>query len=306
MKSEFDAGLSPAWAGWWASFLRHMRALNRSPFTIATYTESAESFCRYGQAQGLTLDPLEVRRPQLEEYVAAELERNSESTARTRFIALQAFYTWLVDEGEIERSPMERMKTPKVGEQPAGVLENEDVAALLKACGGRDLLSRRDAAIIRLMLDSGARRSEVAGMLLENLDLAGQMILVTSKGGNQEYVYFGVKTARDLDRYLRARAQHPKAALPQLWLAPKGALTGSGLYQMLQERAAQAGLDVHVRPHLFRHSFAHSLKSSGASDEDTAQLGRWRDVKVMGRYGRGLAARRAQETHRRLSPGDRV
>lgn len=305
MKSEFDSSLSSAWGSWWASFLRHMRALNRSPHTIATYTESAESLCRFCQARG-SLDPLEVSRADLEDYITAELERNSESTARTRFIALQAFYTWLADEGEIERSPMARMKTPKVGEQPAGVLEDEQVAALLRVCSGRDFLSRRDAAIIRLMLDSGTRRSELAGMLLGNVDLAGQMVLVTGKGGDQEYVYFGVKTARDLDRYLRARAQHPKATLPQLWLAPKGALTGSGLYQMLQERAAQAGLGIHVRPHMFRHSFAHSLKANGASDEDTARLGRWRDIKVMGRYGRGLAARRAQETHRRLSPGDRV
>jgi site-specific recombinase XerD len=306
MKAEFDAALSPAWAGWWASFLRHMRALNRSRFTIATYTESAESLARFCRDRGLPLDPLMLSRPNLEEYIGAELERNSESTARTRFIALRAFYTWLADEGEIERSPMDRMKVPKVADQPTGVLDDDQVADLLRACSGRDFLSRRDAALIRLMYDSGTRRSEVAGMLVEDVHLNEQTILVTSKGGDQEYVYFGARTARDLDRYLRVRPHHPKAALPQLWLAPKGALTGSGLYQMLQERAAQAGLDVHVRPHLFRHSFAHSLKAAGASDEDTARLGRWKDVKVMGRYGRGLAARRAQETHRRLSPGDRV
>ena len=69
--------------------------------------------------------------------MAAELERNPGSTARTRFVALRAFYT-LADEGEIERSPMGRMKTPKVGERPAGVLEDEHVAALLKVCLGRD------------------------------------------------------------------------------------------------------------------------------------------------------------------------
>jgi integrase/recombinase XerC len=163
-----------------------MRALNRSPHTIATYAESAEMLCPFCRARGLPLDPLEVSRADLQDHITAELERNSESSARTRFIALQAFYTWLADEGEIECSPMARMKTPKVGGQPAGVLEDEHVAALLKVCSGRDFLSRRDAAIIRLMLDSGTRRSEVTGMLLDNVDLAGQMILITGKGGNRE------------------------------------------------------------------------------------------------------------------------
>lgn len=306
MKSSFDAELSPAWAGWWASFLRNMRALNRSKFTIATYTESAEALARFSAARGLPLDPVALTRADLEAYIADELERNSESTARTRYIALRAFYRWLEEEGEVTRNPMTRMKSPKVGEQPVGVLSDDDVVALLKACSGRTFADRRDAAIIRLMLDSGGRRSEVAGMLLENIRLDDQMILVTSKGGDAEYVYFGAKCARDLDRYLRVRAKHPKASLPALWLAPKGGLTGSGLYQMLQDRAAQAGLAVHVRPHLFRHTFAHALKSAGASDEDTARLGRWKDINVMRKYGRALSARRAQETHRRLSPGDRL
>lgn len=306
MKSEFDSSLSSVWAGWWASFLRHLRASNRSRFTIATYTESAESLCRYCQARGLPLDPLTVRRRDVQEYIAGQLEMNSEATARTRFIALRSFFNWLLEEGEITISPLERLKVPKVGDQPVTVLEADQVAALLKATAGRDFLSRRDTAMIRLLYDSGVRRSELVGMRVEDLDLAGQYILVTSKGGDRECVYFGVKAANDLDRYLRLRPLHSKAALPQLWLAPKGALTSSGVYQMLQERAQQAGLGVHVRPHAFRHSFAHSLKVNGASDEDTARLGRWKDVRIMGRYGRGLAQRRAQETHRRLSPGDRV
>src|SRR5215471_11127769 len=126
MKASFDAELSPAWAGWWASFLRHMRAVNRSKFTIATYTESAESLARFCTAEGLPLDPVALTRAHIEAYIAAELDRNSESTARTRYIALRAFFTWLADEGEIERSPMERMKTPKVGEQPVAVLDEAD------------------------------------------------------------------------------------------------------------------------------------------------------------------------------------
>jgi hypothetical protein len=48
------------------------------------------------------------------------------------------------------------------------------------------------------------------------------------------------------------------------------------------------------------------MKAAGASDEDVMTLGRWRDRKIMARYGASAALARAQETHRRLSPGDRL
>jgi site-specific recombinase XerD len=298
-----ESSLPGPWRPWWASFLRHLRAENRSDATLSTYTQSVEAFCRCAGPD----DPLAVRRSQVEEFIAVELERNSPSTARIRFVSLRAFYNWLVAEGELERSPLERMRPPKVPDRAPAALTADHVAQLLRACAGRDFLSRRDAAIIRLMFDCGVRRTELVSMDVDDVDLAGQVAMVTGKGGHREPVYFGVKVARDLDRYLRVRQGHPKApGERRLWLAQKGALTGSGLYQMLQDRAALAGLDMHVRPHLFRHSFADALKSAGASDEDTMRLGRWRDPAVMQRYGRRLADQRARETHRRLSPGDRV
>lgn len=48
------------------------------------------------------------------------------------------------------------------------------------------------------------------------------------------------------------------------------------------------------------------MKQAGASDEDVMTLGRWQDSKVMRRYGASAAISRARDTHRRLSPGDRL
>ena len=48
------------------------------------------------------------------------------------------------------------------------------------------------------------------------------------------------------------------------------------------------------------------MKSAGASDEDVMTLGHCRDRKVMARYGASAAIERARETHRRMSPGDRL
>ena len=48
----------------------------------------------------------------------------------------------------------------------------------------------------------------------------------------------GIKSARDIDRYIRVRAGHPHAADAWLWLGTKGRLTASGVYQMIKDRGA--------------------------------------------------------------------
>jgi integrase/recombinase XerD len=45
-------------------------------------------------------------------------------------------------------------------------------------------------------------------------------------------------------------------------------MTGSGLYQMLQRRAHQAGYDPDVHPHQFRHTFAHDWLDGGGAEGD--------------------------------------
>ena len=144
-------------------------------------------------------------------------------------------------------------------------------------------------------------------MKLEDLHLQDQAIQIVGKGARPAVVFFGVRAARDLDRYLRTRARHRLADLPWLWLAQNGALTGDGILQMLQRRGRIGGYPraISRTPTFCWHTWAHSMKMQGASDEDVMTLGRWRDRNVMSRYGASAAVvARAKETHRRLSPGD--
>jgi len=55
---------------------------------------------------------------------------------------------------------MDGMKPPNLPEQPVGVIRAEQLVRLLKTCEGRDFTSRRDTAIILLLVDTGMRRAE--------------------------------------------------------------------------------------------------------------------------------------------------
>jgi site-specific recombinase XerD len=299
------------WRALWESFERHLRAEGRDSKTVVAYRKAGRDFHEWAHEHHVPCDPAEVRREHIEAWLIElrEVRDAKPATIRLRFSALHRFFEFAVEEGEIEQSPMNRLKAPRVEEEPPTVLTEEELSALLRSCAGRSFLDRRDVALIRMMVDTGLRRSELLGIKVEDLDLNGQSVKVLGKGNRPRLAFFGAKTARDLDRYLRIRARHAKASSPFLWLpgSRDGEVLGTdGLRSMLIRRAHEAKIERAVKPHGMRHTFAHLLKESGATDEDTMTLGGWRDPKIMRRYGASMAQARARETHRRLSPGDRL
>jgi site-specific recombinase XerD len=82
----------------------------------------------------------------------------------------------------------------------------------------RDLQKRR-SALLMLLLDTGARRDELAGLRLDDVDLELDVVLVLGKGRRERTLPFGRKAGEAMDRYLRARAHHKDTELPWLWLA---------------------------------------------------------------------------------------
>ncbi len=163
--TRLDGELPAAFRAEVDSFLLSLEAENLAPKTRRGYGESVELLGRFLASRGMPTDRRAIRREHVEAFAADQVARWRPNTARNRYLALKRFFDWLANEGLIEASPMIRMRPPRVLEEPVPVLREEAVRALLRACEGKTLADRRDAALIRLLLDSGARRSEIAGSL---------------------------------------------------------------------------------------------------------------------------------------------
>lgn len=290
----------PSFVRWRTSFLRSLRAQNASPRTLETYTESLNLFGRFLLSRGQGADLLAVTRVEVEEFVADLLSTGRKpSTANNRWRGLRAFYRWLVNEEEIARSPFAKMHPPQIPEATIPVFSDDDLARLLKACGGAHFEGRRDTAIIRLLLDTGMRLSELAGLTVERVSLDDNVCAVLGKYRRERVCPFGPKTAQALDRYLRARARHAFAAAEVLWLGSQGPITAKGIYLMLRRRGAEAGVE-RIFTHMFRHTAAHKWLAAGGQETSGMRIFGWKSHTMVSRYGAALADERAREEYRKL------
>lgn len=293
----------------------HLKARGRAERTIVSYLHTGTVFVDFLARAGYPLDARQTTRAHIEAFLVDVRERTSPANEAKHYRSLQQLWRWLVDvEEELPVSPMAKLTPPVVPEKPVPVITDEKLAALLAACSGKDFNSRRDAAMIRLLLDTGMRAGELLGLTLDGTDELGRptgldlqygLAHVIGKGDRPRACQFGPKTGDALRRYLRARALHRDARSDALWLGRRGPLCHDGLAQLLELRCRQAGIEP-INPHRFRHTAAHAWLVAGGQEVDLMRLMGWRSREMVARYGASAADQRAHEAHRRLSLGERI
>jgi site-specific recombinase XerD len=289
----------------WHAYERDLRARNLSAETVENYRRTLEKLSAALPAAGL----YGATHGQVQAWLAglAADPACSAASLATWYRRARTFYNWAARMEYLDGpSPMTRLKPPREELRQIPVPDAADIAAVLAACTGKDFRDRRDLAMMRLMLETGTpRAAAIAGLLRDQVDLRRDQVTVLDKGRKERTIPLGARAAHALTLYLRARARHPKAASPYLFLGKRGPMTRDGVYQVIAARCQQAGVPV-ISPHKWRHFTASAWYDAGGSEGDAMQLFGWSSPAMAHRYGRAAAARRAQDHARAAALADRL
>jgi len=274
------------------SFKFHLRARNLSPTTI----KAAEDYLRPFLA---IHDPLKATQRNVEAYLADMTTRCAPSTVFTAWRHLRTFYQWLHSEGDIKTDPTKRIPKPIVPPTEVPIPTIDQIRKLLTCCAGQDRTSRRDYALITVMLDSGLRLTEVTNLTIS--DISQDFTLrVFGKGRKWRTVQLGQTSSQALSRWLRIRPNDTD----RVWVGRLGPLTNSGIRRIIRHRGKGAGIDLH--PHMLRHSFVDNWLRNGGTEIDLARLCGWTTTRMASHYAQFRAEERALMAHTVVQPLDRI
>lgn len=286
-----------------------LKADRRSAQTIKSYTEGVKQYVAFAEAR--KADPLS--RATLRAFCVHLGETGREAaTVRARQLGVRRFTSWLAEEDELSADPFIGVKAPKLDQKVIEPLTADQLKALLRACrvpgeatAARKLRARRDEAILRLMIETGARAGEVVAIHVDDVDLREQTLVIRrGKGGKGRVVPFGPQTGQAIDRYMRLRRGHALASRPELWLGDRSkGFSYDALHKTSRLRADAAGIEG-FHPHRLRHTAAHRWLAAGGSEGGLMAVAGWTRPDMLMRYTRAQAAARAAEEAKRLNLGE--
>ncbi len=141
------------------------------------------------------------------------------------------------------------------------VLAATEQEALLRQPNPRYLTGQRNRTMLRLMLDTGLRLSEVIHLRWRDIDLnSGKVMVRQGKGAKDRTLWTGEENLAALRKWRERQAQEC-AGSPQCVFTTKEGRTLNPAYvrAMVKRYAARAGIEKRISPHTLRHSFATDL-----------------------------------------------
>lgn len=249
-------------------YLDHLAVMNFSPLTIKGHRFLLNRFRAFLEEMGVT-EVGKVTPEILSDYQQAVAERVnlkgepiSPFTLNGNVKVVKALFRFLVEENYLLGNPSRNLnyaKRPKI--LPRSFLTKEEMKKLLKAPDTGTALGYRDRTILELMYSTGLRRSEVAHLMLADVDTQGGFLRVNhGKGGKDRVVPLGKIASRYVENYVKAvRPMFVRGAAtyPNLFLGFMGKpLTVFVVGHLVGLNAKKAGLEKKVTPHTLRHTCA--------------------------------------------------
>ena len=254
--------------------------------TVRGYVDSATRF-----VAGLEHHPGGLRDVTAAEVTAAVLRRSAavSVSATQNFVAgLRAFLRFCFIEGLVGVD-LSQAALPATGRRrsllPLGIAKDQ-AAALVGSCDRRTAIGRRDYALILTLLRLGLRRSEVAGIRLEDIDWRAGELVVRGKGARRDRLPLPADVGQAIASYLRRG--RPDSDRREVFLRARAPFEpiASGTVASTVRRACRRAGVAEVGSHRLRHTAACEMVAAQVPLVQIGQVLRHRSLQSTAIYAR--------------------
>jgi integrase/recombinase XerC len=185
---------------------------------------------------------------------------------------------WLRRRGYVATCPADELATPKVRRGLPTLLSVDSAKEVIEAPASDTPSGLRDRALLELLYGSGLRVSELCGLDLEALDLAGATARVLGKGRKERVVPLGRACVEALRRWLAVRPQmmHPRRKTQDprpVFLTTFGArMYARAVHKLVRAHGASGAGRADLHPHALRHTCATHMLDGGADLRSIQEL----------------------------------
>lgn len=257
-----DTGMSRVAA--WHDFLTDLKLAEKTERTIGQHQAELRRYAVWLDEN--RIDWRGVSPAELASYARTRAHL-SPSSRNALVTMLRVFYRWCVTQEILERSPAERLVSPKRTKAAPRALSGEQIRVLLdfldrEAAASPCVRLSRDRALLLTALYTGMRAAELAALCWSTVDLNSHVIVVEKGKGQKGRA---LKIHPELEPILTAwHAQQPLKASdgPVFAIEMNTALVPNRIGKIMRRYAKATGLP--LTAHVLRHSFAtHALRRSG-------------------------------------------
>ena len=244
-------------------FLEYLDVVKKhSEKTIINYQNDLLDFLEFNSNNILNIDRDIVNRYMQYLYDSSL----SKSTISRRLSSLRSFYNYLYNNKIIDKNYFSSIKNPRKDNSLPKFVREIDIDKMFLIPDTRNPLGQRNLLIIRMLYATGVRVSELVNIRLSDIDISERTIRIMGKGSKERIVVFGNNTKEILELYLNSgRYKLSRGNNDYLFLNKDGnVLSDRYVRKIIDDIVVKASVQMHVSPHMLRHTFATAMLNNGA------------------------------------------
>lgn len=272
--------------------------------SLLAYGRDLREFVDFLKERGISLVAEASNTDVISYLLKLKSDGRSGATVNRKLASIRAFFAFLRERGQVEKNPAAGIKSPQIEKKEIEYLSIEEVEALLALPDGT-AKGVRDRALLELLYAAGLRVSEAAAANVEDVNLRIGFIMCSGEHGKARVIPLGRPAKAALEAYIyegRGKLLREKDGETALFINYNGQrLTRQGIWKIMREYAARAGMENKITPQILRNSFAVHMIQNGADLKSLQELLGHENISATQAY-LSLSKNRIKEVYDRAHP----